>query len=153
LAQVAEHTEAAPGLAELATPAALQTPAVWPPGVAAPDTPAALAHQAVAALPGTLPPPEAGRRDPTVFGCALGDSTTPAEHLGAEDFREVVRAHHQACAQVVHQFDGYVAQYLGDGVLAYFGYPMAHEDDVQRAIRTGLGLLEAIEPLNTRLAL
>ena len=51
------------------------------------------------------------------------------------------------------QFDGYVAQYLGDGVLAYFGYPVAHEEDAQRAVRAGLGLLEAIDPLNTRLAL
>jgi class 3 adenylate cyclase/DNA-binding winged helix-turn-helix (wHTH) protein/tetratricopeptide (TPR) repeat protein len=153
LAQVAEHTETASGLAELAAPTALQTPAVWPPGVAAPDTPAALAHQGVAALPGTLPPPEAERRYLTVLCCALVDSTTLAEHLGPEDFREVVRAHHQACAQVVHQFDGYVAQYLGDGVLAYFGYPVAHEDDTQRGVRAGLGLLDAVEPLNTRLAL
>jgi class 3 adenylate cyclase len=54
---------------------------------------------------------------------------------------------------VIQRFDGYLAQYLGDGVLVYFGYPVAHEDDAQRAVRTGLGLLEAIEPLNTRLAL
>src|SRR5262249_45473808 len=50
-------------------------------------------------------------------------------------------------------FDGYIAQYLGDGVLVYFGYPVAHEDDAQRAVRTGLGILDAIDPLNTWLAL
>ena len=155
LAQVAEYTEAAPGLAELAPPAALQAPAVWPPGAAAPspDTPAAPTHQGVASLPGTLPPPEAERRYLTVLCCALVDSTTLAEHLDPEEFREVVRAYHQACAEVVHQFDGYVAQYLGDGVLAYFGYPVAYEDGAQRAVRAGLGLLDALAPLNTRLAL
>ena len=65
----------------------------------------------------------------------------------------MVRAYHQTCAEVIRRFDGYIAQYLGDGVLAYFGYPVAHEDDAQRAVRTGLGLLEALDPLNTRLAL
>ena len=64
-----------------------------------------------------------------------------------------MRAYHQTCAEVIHRFDGYIAQYLGDGVLVYFGYPMAHEDDAQRAVWTGLGMLEAIDPLNTRLAL
>jgi class 3 adenylate cyclase/tetratricopeptide (TPR) repeat protein len=103
--------------------------------------------------PETLPPPEAERRRLTVLFCDLIGSTALAGHLDPEDLREVVRAYHQTCAEVIHRFDGYIAQYLGDGVLAYFGYPMAHEDDAQRAIRTGLGLLEAIEPLNTRLAL
>jgi class 3 adenylate cyclase len=128
---------------------------VWPPGAAAlsPDTPAAPAYQGVTSLPGTLSPPEAERRYLTVLCCALVDSNTLAEHLDPEEFREVVRAYHQACAEVVHQFDGYVAQYLGDGVLAYFGYPVAHEDGAQRAVRAGLGLLDALAPLNTRLAL
>jgi class 3 adenylate cyclase/tetratricopeptide (TPR) repeat protein len=83
----------------------------------------------------------------------LVDSTTLAGHLDPEDFREVVQAYHQICAEVIQRFDGYLAQYLGDGVLAYFGYPVAHEDDAQRAVRTGLGLLDALEPLATRLAL
>ena len=64
-----------------------------------------------------------------------------------------MRAYHQTCAAVIQRFDGYIAQYLGDGVLVYFGYPVAHEDDAQRAVRAGLGMLEAIDPLNTRLAL
>ena len=78
--------------------------------------------------------------------CNLVDSTTLAGRLDPEDFREVVQAYHQTCAEVIQRFDGYLAQYLGDGVLAYFGYPVAHEDDAQRAVRTGLGLLDALEP-------
>src|SRR5262249_45182088 len=87
----------------------------------------------------------------TVLFCDLVDSTALAGRLDPEDLREVVRAYHQTCAAVIHQFDGYIAQYLGDGVLVYFGYPLAHEDDAQRAVRTGLGILRAIEPLNGRL--
>src|SRR5262249_40313650 len=89
----------------------------------------------------------------TVLFCDLVDSTRLAGRLDPEDFREVVRAYHQTCAEVIQRFDGYVAQYLGDGLLVYFGYPVAHEDDGQRAIWTGLGLLDAMDPLNTRLAL
>src|SRR6266571_1984426 len=104
-------------------------------------------------LPETLPPPEAERRHLTVLFCDLVDSTTLAGHLDPEDLREVVRAYHQTCAAVIHRFDGYLAQYLGDGVLVYFGYPLAHEDDAQRAVWTGLGMLHAMDPLNTRLTL
>ena len=155
LAPVAEHTEAAPGPAESGAVRSTPDTSGGPPGAAtpSPDTPAAPAHQGVASLPGTLPPLEAERRYLTVLCCALVDSTTLAEHLDPEEFREVVRAYHQVCTEVLHQFDGYVAQYLGDGVLAYFGYPVAHEDSAQRAVRAGLGLLDALAPLNTRLAL
>ncbi len=96
---------------------------------------------------------EAERRRLTVLFCDLVDSTTLAGHLDPEDLREVVRAYHQTCAEVMQRFDGYIAQYLGDGVLVYFGYPVAHEDDAQRAVWTGLGMLEALDALNTRLAL
>jgi class 3 adenylate cyclase/predicted ATPase len=103
-------------------------------------------------VPETLPAPEAERRHLTVLFCDLVDSTPLAGHLDPEDLREVVRAYHQTCAAVIHQYDGYIAQYLGDGVLVYFGYPLAHEDDAQRAVRTGLGILRAMDALNTRLA-
>jgi class 3 adenylate cyclase/DNA-binding winged helix-turn-helix (wHTH) protein/predicted ATPase len=103
--------------------------------------------------PVTLPSPEAERRRLTVLFCNLVNSTTLAGHLDPEDLREVVRAYHQTCAAVIHLFDGYIAQYLGDGILVYFGYPRAHEDDAQRAVRTGLGILQAMVPLNTRLPL
>ena len=63
----------------------------------------------------------------------------------------MVRAYQQTCAAVIQRFDGYIAQYLGDGLLVYFGYPQAHEDDAQRAVRAGLGMVDAWA-LNTRLA-
>src|SRR2546426_1126786 len=104
-------------------------------------------------LPETLPPLEAERRQLTVLFCDLVDSTTLAGHLDPEDLREVVRAYHQTCAAVIHRFDGRLAQYLGDGMLVYFGYPLAHEDAAQRAVRTGLGMPHALDPLHTRLTL
>ena len=63
----------------------------------------------------------------------------------------MVRAYQTTCAEVIQRFDGHIAQYLGDGLLVYFGYPQAHEDDAQRAVRAGLGIVEAMEPLNARL--
>ena len=69
-----------------------------------------------------------------------------------EDYREVVRAYQQTCAEVIRRFEGHIAQHLGDDLLVYFGYPRAHEDDAQRAVRAGLGIVEAMGPLNTRLA-
>jgi class 3 adenylate cyclase/predicted ATPase len=96
--------------------------------------------------------PEAERRQLTVLFCDLVDSTVLASQLDPEDWREVVRAYQEACAKVIALYDGYIAQYLGDGLLVYFGYPLAHEDDAQRAVRAGLGMVEALGQLNTRLA-
>ena len=125
---------------------------LWaPPGAAAPP-PGALAGGGGGG-PGALAPPEAERRHLTVLFCDLVDSTTLAGHLDPEDLREVVRAYHQTFAAVIDLYDGYIAQYLGDGVLVYFGYPVAHEDDAQRAVRTGLGILHALAPLTTHLTL
>jgi class 3 adenylate cyclase len=95
--------------------------------------------------------PEAERRQLTVLFCDLVDSTRLARQLDPEDWRDVVRAYQQACAAVIQRFDGYIAQYLGDGLLVYFGYPQAHEDDAQRAGYAGLSILEAMGPLNTRM--
>ena len=83
--------------------------------------------------------------------CDLADSTRLAGQLDPEDFREVVLAYQATCVEVLQRFDGHVAQYLGDGLLVYFGYPQAHEDDAQRAVRTGLGILEAMGTLPTPL--
>ena len=74
-----------------------------------------------------------------------------ASQLDPEDLREVVRAYQATCAKVIARFEGHIAQYLGDGLLVYFGYPLAHEDDAQRAVRAGLGMVEAMGQLNTRL--
>jgi predicted ATPase len=86
-----------------------------------------------------------------VLFCDLADSTRLASQLDLEDLREVVLAYQATCVEVLQRFDGHVAQYLDDGLLVYFGYPQAHEDDAQRAIRAGLGILDAMETLNTRL--
>ena len=98
------------------------------------------------------PSPDAERRQLTVLFCDLVDSTVLASQLDPEELREVVRAYQETCAKVITRFDGHIAQYLGDGLLIYFGYPLAHEDDAQRAARAGLGMVEALGQLNTRLA-
>ena len=94
---------------------------------------------------------EAERRHLTVLFCDLVDRRHPRSESGPRRLREVVGAYHTVCAEVIERFDGYIAQYLGDGLLVYFGYPRAHEDDAQRAVRTGLGIVEALRPLQTRL--
>jgi predicted ATPase/class 3 adenylate cyclase len=94
---------------------------------------------------------DAERRQLTVLFCDLVDSTVLASQLDPEGWREVVRAYQETCAKVVARYEGHIAQYLGDGLLVYFGYPLAHEDDAQRAVRAGLGIVEAMAQLNTRL--
>jgi class 3 adenylate cyclase/predicted ATPase len=95
--------------------------------------------------------PDAERRQLTVLFCDLVDSTVLTSQLDPEDWRAVVRAYQDTCAKVIARFEGHIAQYLGDGLLVYFGYPLAHEDDAQRAVRAGLGILEALGQLTTRL--
>ena len=102
-------------------------------------------------VPAAPPSPDAERRQLTVLFCDLVDSTVLASQLDPEDLRAVVRAYQATCAEVIQRFDGHIAQYLGDGLLVYFGYPQAHEDEVQRAVRSGLGMVEAVGTLNTRL--
>jgi class 3 adenylate cyclase/predicted ATPase len=108
-------------------------------------------HPLPLAPPTTVPPPEAERRQLTVMFCDLVDSTKLSSQLDPEDWRDVVRAYQRVCTDVIQRYDGHIAQLLGDGLLIYFGYPQAHEDDAQRAIRTGLGILDAMEDLNQRL--
>src|SRR6266478_9417630 len=95
--------------------------------------------------------PDAERRQLTVMFCDLVDSTPLSSQLDPEDLREVVRAYQETAAAVIQRFEGHIAQYLGDGLLVYFGYPQAHEDDARRAVRTGLDLVEALGALNARL--
>src|SRR5215510_3035153 len=102
-------------------------------------------------LPTAPPPPDAERRQLTVMFCDLVDSTTLSSQLDPEEYRDVVRAYQRVCTDVIQRYDGHIAQLLGDGLLIYFGYPHAHEDDAQRAVRTGLGILNAVRDLNTRL--
>ena len=81
--------------------------------------------------------------------CDLAGSTALSSRLDPEDLREVLGAYHKAVAEVVAGFDGYVAKYMGDGVLVYFGYPRAHEDDAEPAGRAGLALVERIRRLES----
>jgi class 3 adenylate cyclase/energy-coupling factor transporter ATP-binding protein EcfA2 len=113
-------------------------------------------HHAQPAQNASLPPTtphtqEAERRQLTVMFCDLVESTKLSSQLDPEEYREVVRAYQSACTDVIQRYDGHIAQLLGDGLLVYFGYPQAHEDDAHRAVHTGLGILEAVEALNTRL--
>jgi class 3 adenylate cyclase/predicted ATPase len=80
--------------------------------------------------------------------CDLVESTKLASQLDPEDWRDVVRAYQRVCIDVIQRYDGHIAQLLGDGLLVYFGYPQAHEDDAQRAVRTGLRILAAMGDLN-----
>jgi class 3 adenylate cyclase/DNA-binding winged helix-turn-helix (wHTH) protein len=118
-----------------------------------PGTSEAPSQQSLASSSDAVSSPEAERRRLTVLFCDLVDSTSLAAHLDPEDLRDVVHAYHRTCVEVIHRFDGYIAQYLGDGILVYFGSPVAHEDDAQRAVWTGLGILEALEALTPRLEL
>src|SRR5216684_1459676 len=80
--------------------------------------------------------------------CDLVGSTALSTQLDPEELREVVRAYQQTSAVVIDRYEGHIAQYLGDGLLVYFGYPVAHEDDAQRAVRAGLGIVWAIHELS-----
>ena len=93
------------------------------------------------------------RRQITVLFCDLVGSTSLAARLDPEDLRDLVRVYHARCDEIVREFDGSVAQFLGDGVMARFGYPLAHEDDAERAIRCGLEMIEAIRKLGAGMKL
>jgi class 3 adenylate cyclase/tetratricopeptide (TPR) repeat protein len=110
-----------------------------------PDDPAvaaALARARAGASPGT-------RRRLTVMFCDLAGSTEIASVLDPEDTREILHAYYETCAAIVRQHDGHVARLLGDGVLIYFGYPQAHEDDALRAVLTALAIAEAVSQLRS----
>jgi class 3 adenylate cyclase len=83
----------------------------------------------------------------------LVGSTALSARMDPEDLREVISAYQKCVAETVRRFDGFVAKYLGDGVLVYFGYPQAHEDDAERAVRAGLELIASVGELNTRASL
>jgi class 3 adenylate cyclase/predicted ATPase len=93
---------------------------------------------------------DAERRQLTVMFCDLVGSTALSSQLDPEDLREVIAAYHRAVADVIRNFDGFVAKYMGDGVLVYFGYPSAHEDDAERAVRAGLGVTDAVTRLDVK---
>nr|WP_245474767.1 adenylate/guanylate cyclase domain-containing protein [Bradyrhizobium sp. Leo121] len=92
----------------------------------------------------------AERRHLTVMFCDLVGSTALSARLDPEDMWEVIRAYRAACARVIAAYDGMIARFVGDGILAYFGYPRAHEDDAERAVRAGLDITAAMGKLETR---
>jgi class 3 adenylate cyclase/tetratricopeptide (TPR) repeat protein len=96
-------------------------------------------------------PPDAERRQLTVMFCDLADSTRLSGQLDPEDFRDVIRAYQETAAGVIEPYEGHIAQYLGDGLLVYFGWPRAHEDDAQRSVHAALGIIKGMEDLNSRL--
>src|SRR5262245_61931582 len=90
-------------------------------------------------------PDTAERRQLTVMFCDLVGSTVLSSQLDPEELRQVVRDYQETCAGVIHRYEGHIAQHLGDGLLVYFGYPVAHEDDAQRAVRAGLEIITALQ--------
>jgi predicted ATPase/class 3 adenylate cyclase len=90
---------------------------------------------------------EAERRQLTVMFCDLVDSTSLSTRFDPEDLREIIRTYQEACAHVIAEYGGYIAKFMGDGILVYFGYPQAHEDDGKRAIRAALNIVEAVPDL------
>src|SRR5262249_34788648 len=113
---------------------------------AAPETPAVGARSRE--VTASRPAPEAERRQLTVMFCDLVGSTTLGQRLDSEDFREIVRGFYDAARTVTDHWGGHVATYMGDGLLVYFGYPQAREDDAERAVRAGLEIVEALPALN-----
>src|SRR5262245_10622488 len=97
--------------------------------------------------PAVTAPGQAERRQLSVMFTDLVGSTALSARLDPEDLREVIGAYHRCIAETVSKFGGFVAKYMGDGVLVYFGYPQAHEDDAERAVRAGLALIEAVDTL------
>ena len=104
----------------------------------------------VTASPTEAHPPEGERRQLTVMFCDLVGSTALSEQLDPEDLQTVVRTYQEVSAQVIERYEGYIAQYLGDGLLVYLGYPTAHEDDAARAIHAGLEIVTALSQARSR---
>jgi class 3 adenylate cyclase/predicted ATPase len=118
---------------------------------------AELADEPAPSAPEAQPEPAhqntAERRQVTVMFADLVGSTALSARMDPEDLREVISAYRNCVVDTVHRFDGFVARYMGDGVLVYFGYPQAHEDDAERAVRAGLELIAAATTVDTRVSL
>jgi class 3 adenylate cyclase/predicted ATPase len=105
---------------------------------------------ATAGIDDVAPRSDAERRQLTVMFCDLVGSTPLSSELDPEDLREVIAAYHRAVAEVITRLDGFVSRYMGDGVLIYFGYPQAHEEDAERAVWAGLGATDAVSRLDVK---
>ena len=150
---VAEVTVLAQAPPASGDPAPLRaaTPAVPPVSSDSPEPPTPR-HSASLSTSSTRPTvPEAERRQLTVLFCDVVDSTTLAGQLDPEDYRDIMGRYHATCTAVIQRYGGHVAQYLGDGLLVYFGWPQAHEDDARRAVHAGLALVTAVRELGSEL--
>src|SRR5262249_4815754 len=103
--------------------------------------------------PSARPEDRAERRQVTVMFSDLVGSTALSARMDPEDLREVISAYQKCVGDTVKRFGGFVAKYMGDGVLVYFGYPEAHEDDAERAVRAGLALIAAVAALKAQVSL
>ena len=112
-------------------------------GLAAPETSAARF-----ASTGAKPHHDAERRQLTLMFCDLVGSTPLTSRFDPEDLSEIIGAYHRTVTEGIERYDGFVARYMGDGVLSYFGYPQAHEDDAERAVRAGLAVVDAVAGLD-----
>ena len=118
-------------------PAALLQPL---PAIRQAERPAALVASAAA--------PDAERRQLTVMFCDVVGSTALSTGMDPEDLRDVIASYQSRCSAAIRRYDGFVAKYMGDGILVYFGYPRAHEDEAERSVRAGLDIVEAMAELN-----
>src|SRR6202035_841773 len=127
---------------------------VWEPdGRAARPEPAALLQPLPALRQAERPAaiaaaPEAERRQLTVMFCDLVGSTALSTGMDPEDLRDVIASYQSRCSAAIRRYDGFVAKYMGDGILVYFGYPRAHEDEAERSVRAGLDIIDAMAELN-----
>src|SRR6516162_9217580 len=108
---------------------------------------------ALTATPASVPPParmpaQAERRQLTLMFCDLVGSTALSTGMDPEDLRDVIASYQSRCSAAIRHYDGFVAKYMGDGILVYFGYPRAHEDEAERSVRAGLDIVNAMAELN-----
>ena len=128
LSAIAALGAEAPASAVIATPASAPPPAAVPPPAPAPT--------------------QAERRQLTVMFCDLVGSTALSTGMDPEDLRDVIASYQSRCSAAIRHYDGFVAKYMGDGILVYFGYPRAHEDEAERSVRAGLDIVDAMAELN-----
>ena len=128
--------------------AALFEASIAPPSALAPAA-LPLGSSAPAATPAVAPAPaQAERRQLTVMFCDLVGSTALSTGMDPEDLRDVIASYQNRCSAAIRHYDGFVAKYMGDGILVYFGYPRAHEDEAERSVRAGLDIVDAMAELN-----
>jgi hypothetical protein len=141
---------AADGRAARSEPRALPQPLPALRHAEKPTAPAAQPDLSVVTAPAAIAAaPDAERRQLTVMFCDLVGSTALSTGMDPEDLRDVIASYQNRCSAAIRRYDGFVAKYMGDGILVYFGYPRAHEDEAERSARAGLDIVDAMAELNT----